>query len=42
MVTHAVHGSKEFGAWEWTLKSVAQEDDPIRGLTKGKEEWLRG
>lgn len=43
MITHGVHGtSKEFSVWEWTLTVVAGEDDPIRGLTKGKETILRG
>lgn len=42
MVTHGVHGSKEFCVWEWTLKFVAAEDDKIRGLEKGKAMWLRG
>lgn len=43
METHGVHGaSKDFSVWEWTLRIVSQEDDPIRGLVKGKEIALRG
>ncbi|KAF2650655.1 hypothetical protein K491DRAFT_782465 [Lophiostoma macrostomum CBS 122681] len=43
METHGVHGaSKDFSAWEWTLHVIAGEDDPIRGLVKGKEIVLRG
>lgn len=42
METHGVHGTKAFSVWEWTLRVVAGEDDPIRGLVKGKEIVLRG
>lgn len=42
MITHGVHGTKEFSVWEWTLKFRATEDDKVRGLEKGKEMWLRG
>jgi hypothetical protein len=43
METHGIHGaSKDFSVWEWTLRIVSQEDDPIRGLVKGKEIVLRG
>jgi hypothetical protein len=37
MVTHGVHGTKEFSIWEWTLKFKATENDKVRGLEKGKE-----
>ncbi|KAK8013313.1 hypothetical protein PG991_009584 [Apiospora marii] len=42
METHGITGTKEFCAWEWTLRIVADTDDPIRGLLKGKEVVLRG
>lgn len=43
METHGVYGgSKDFCVWEWTLRVIAGEDDPIRGLVKGKEIVLRG
>jgi len=42
MITHGIHGTKEFSVWEWTLKFMAVADDDIRGLKKGKEMWLRG
>jgi hypothetical protein len=42
MVTHGVHGTKEFSVWEWTLKFLPTKDDKVRGLEKGKEVWLRG
>ncbi|KAK8075896.1 hypothetical protein PG994_003168 [Apiospora phragmitis] len=42
METHGVTGSKEFCVWEWTLRIVADTNDPIRGLLKGKEAVLRG
>lgn len=42
MITHGVHGTKEFSVWEWALKFKATENDKARGLEKGKDMWLRG
>lgn len=42
LVTHGVHGTKDFSVWEWTLKFRATETDQIRGIEVGKETWMRG
>ena len=42
LVTHGVHGSKEFSVWEWTLKFKAVQTDDVRGIDTGKETWMRG